>query len=97
LVLAGTSIETGSQIYRADRRPNALGGEQRGIIVGIAEEDGELLAAEAADQIAPPDARLQHRGKLLQRRVAGVVAEAIVDALEMINIDDEQRAARGGG
>ncbi len=53
----------------------------------------ELVAAEAADLAMIAHHRLQPVGDLAQQRVADRVAERVVDVLEAVEIDQEQRAA----
>ena len=53
----------------------------------------ELVAAEAADLAVIAHHRLQAVGDLAKQRVADRMAERVVDVLEPIEIDQEQRAA----
>ena len=53
----------------------------------------ELVAAEPADLAVVAHHRLQPLGDLAQQRIADRVAERVVDVLEPIEIDHEQRAA----
>ena len=53
----------------------------------------ELVAAEAADLAVVAHHRLQALGDLAKQRVADRVAERVVDVLEPVEIDHEQRAA----
>ena len=54
------------------------------------EREMEDIAADAADAIAPAQNGAQFLGDDLDRLVAGLVTESVVDALEMVGIDDEQ-------
>jgi hypothetical protein len=49
----------------------------------LGQDDGELLAAVARHDVLAPDARLEHRGQLLEHVVAGQVAVGVVDLLEV--------------
>ena len=53
----------------------------------------EFVAAEAADLAVIAHHRFQPLGDLAQQRVADRVAERVVDVLEAIEVDHEQRAA----
>lgn len=63
-------------------------------------QDGELVTAEARHDIAVPDRLAQPLGHLEQELVAGLVAERVVDLLEVVEVQEEQRrplaAARPG-
>lgn len=48
--------------------------------------DGELVAAQASDQVLRPERGRQRRGRLLQRSIAGKVAVRIVHALEVVGV-----------
>ena len=62
--------------------------------VGACQEDAELLAAQAADQVACRGrCRGWHSAISCEHFVAALVAEAVVDALEVVGIDDQQRRA----
>ena len=57
-------------------------------LVGGSRQDGnELLAAEPAKQIRRPHVDARHRGEQAQGLVAHRVAEAIVDPLEIVEIE----------
>ena len=55
----------------------------------LRKEQRELVASEPRQDIGLPRALFQQPGNALQEIVAGLVAETIVDVLEMIQIDDE--------
>ncbi len=57
-------------------------------------EDQELVAAEARDGVAGAQDRLQSPRELDEERVAGVVAQAVVDRLEAVEVEEHQREAR---
>ena len=54
-------------------------------------KDREFLAAHATKRIVRPDCRPDRLGDADQRLVAVIVAERVVDALEVIDIDNHQR------
>ena len=55
----------------------------------VVEQDGELVAAEARHGIARAHGRLQPAGHPDEQLVAGHVAEAVVDDLEAVEIEEE--------
>ena len=61
--------------------------------VHVLEEQRELVTAQAGDGVALPDAVLQPLGDVDQHRVAGGVPEAVVDRLEAVEVDEQQRDA----
>ena len=63
------------------------------------QEDGELVAAQAGHQVGLPEPGPQPRVQLLEDLVAVVVAERVVDILEAVQVDPQQRgrAAAGAG
>ena len=60
----------------------------------VLEQDRELVAAEARGGVAGADARVQALGDLEQHLVAGGVAEAVVDRLEVVEVDEDDGQAR---
>ena len=77
-------------VGRADRGDDAAGdGLQRIGIRGAGGDDGELVAAEAGDQIVAAHDPAQTLRDVEDQLVADVVAERVVDVLEMIEIDVE--------
>jgi diguanylate cyclase (GGDEF)-like protein/PAS domain S-box-containing protein len=62
--------------------------------IAIVEQDGELVAPEPGDRVTCPDTPgqpLRHRD---QDRIAGTVAERVVDPLEVIQVDEDDRDLR---
>ena len=57
-----------------DRAPQALGELERGGAVGAGQDDHELLAADAGDDVGAAGVAAEHRGQPDQRAVAGLVA-----------------------
>ena len=60
-----------------------LGQEEREL---VAAEPGDLRA-DAADDVVPPQRSEQPRRDLLQQRVSDAMAEGVVDALEMVEVE----------
>ena len=78
---------------------DAVGDRHRLVLVGEAvDQDPELVAAEAGDDVAGAQVGAQPRRHRAQQLVAGVVAEAVVDQLEVVEVEEEDpdRRARGG-
>ena len=63
------------------------------------DEDGELVAAEAGDQVVLADDGVQPAGHLDQQLVAGLVPGDVVDGLEPVEVEHQQAALldRGRG
>ena len=84
----------------ASERDHAFGDLSRGLgIADVAQQHGELIAAETRDRVALFRARLEPMRDDRQQLIARAVAERVVDPFEMIEIDVHERAARepGGG
>lgn len=58
-------------------------------VVGFREQYGELLAADTAQQVLRTYRPLAHVREMLQDEIAGFVPPRIVDALEIVDIQDE--------
>ena len=68
--------------------------DERGRALVSAGPDGEhdeLVAADAGDRVRFPDDGLEPPRKCLQDRVAGTVASHVVDVLEAVQVDRDQR------
>ena len=77
-----------------------VGDRDRLLLVGEpVDQDAELVAAEAGDDVAGAQMGAQARGDRAQQLVAGVVAHAVVDQLEVVEVEEEDpdRRARDGG
>ena len=57
------------------------------------EHDDELVAAEPAEEVAGPDRLGQPAGDLGQRLVAGALAQPVVHALEVVDVEQHDRPA----
>ena len=66
------------------------GGARRRLVAGL-EDDRELVAAEPGERVVVAQELLQARADLAQHLVAGVVAERVVELLEAVEVDQEQR------
>ena len=58
---------------------------------GLLEEDGELVPAESGRGVVAAQARAEPARDLDEQLVAGCVTEAVVDRLEVVDIEEEQR------
>src|ERR1700674_1494075 len=61
-----------------------------GDIAGICLNDRKFVATKPRDQIGLPDAVLEAGSHDLQQFIADMMAERIVDALELVDVDIEQ-------
>ena len=76
-----------------DAREDALRDRRRAVQVGVRKDDRELVAAEAREDVGRPQ-RLAHRAaQLREHDVADHVAEAVVDLLELVDVEQQQRRA----
>ena len=62
-------------------------------LVELAHEDRELVAGEPRDDIGRAHRRAQALGEFDQHRVAGRMAEVVVDRLEMVDVEKQHRDA----
>ena len=76
------------------RQPFAQG-DHLGLAADPGDEHGELVAAEAGRQVAGLQAAPQPLGHHPQDLVAGGVAEAVVDGLEVVQVQQEQGRCAG--
>ena len=72
---------------RAQAQPRGAGGR---LVAGL-EDDRELVAAEARERVVAAQQGLQARADLAQHLVAGVVPERVVELLEAVEVDQQQR------
>jgi len=78
----------------ADRGDDALGDDRRDVGVDVLGHDDELVATEACDGVARPDAAGDPLGDVAQDLVADVVADGVVDELEAVEVDEQDRERR---
>ena len=60
-------------------------------VVQLGQRDGEFVAAEARHGVAVAHMALQAPADLLEQQVAGLVAAGVVDFLEVVEVDEQQR------
>src|SRR5688572_30976052 len=70
-----------------------LGEALRALEIGLRQEDRELLAAVARGKVDLTDGRAQDVGEGLEDVVAGLVAVAVVDLLEVVEVGEDEREA----
>ena len=75
------------EVERRDPADDRVRGRERGGFVVLREQDRELVAAEP-ERLA---ALAEPSGDLRQHLVAGRVAEAVVDPLEVVDVDEAER------
>lgn len=66
--------------------------------IGVArEQEGELVTAKPGDEIGAAQDRAKLARHALQQRIAGLVAERVVDFLEPVEIDEQKTRRLAGG
>ena len=78
----------------ADRAHEVGRDALRARLVDVRQEHGELVAAEPGEDVRLAQPAAQRRRDRQDELVAGVVAERVVDVLEVVEVEHEQRAAR---
>jgi len=76
----------------AQGRQQVLGHAHRIAHPGLRQDDAELVSAEAPEHVAAPQRLGQAAGGGQQEAVAGLVAEGVVDVLELVEVHVEQGA-----
>ena len=75
---------------RSSRHPRGL------LVAGVFEQDRELVTAQARQQVPGAHLPAQPGAHLDQKLVPGVVAQAVVDLLELVKVQHQQRPAPPG-
>ena len=80
-------------IQRPPQLLDYLLGNDRGVLGlrQLGQQDGELVPAHAGQRVAAAQTGLQARGHALEQLVALGMAEGVVDQLEAIEVDEQQR------
>src|SRR5437016_14512059 len=68
-----------------------VGALDSGVTPGFRQDDAELLAAVAGEALVPADAYAEKRCELAQDEVPGQVTVCVVDLLEMVDVEQDQR------
>ena len=74
-----------------ERAAQPQAGRARGDLVAGREHEGELVAAEARERVVVAHGAAEPRADLAQHLVAGVMAERVVELLEAVEVDQQQR------
>ena len=74
-----------------DFRPDAFGDEVGARGRGVRQQQTELVAAGAREDVLFAQILVDYRNELLECVVTGGVAQTVVDALEVIDVDHDQR------
>ena len=92
-------LAAGADLDRAERVLDALQHLLGGRGVGAHQREHELVAAQAAAQVAGAQLALKLAGELLERLVADRMAPRVVDLLELVEVhrDDRDRVVLAGG
>ena len=80
------------RVLAAELVEHCGGYRQRLLTICAGKQDGELVAAEAADDVCRSDPVAEKRREPREYLVADGVAECVVDALEMVHVDDQDGA-----
>ena len=92
-------VADGDRALQLLQRP--LGDPQRVVLGGVGHQDREFVAAEPGDRVGLPHHAGQPAGHLDQDLVAGAVPEAVVDGLELVQVEHQHTrrpgAALGAG
>ena len=84
-----TTFEVERRRYRRQELGGHAGGIPRCAQVGQGHE--EFVAAQAGDDVGIAQRRLDASRRFLEQFVAGLVSERIVDGLEIVQVDEQQR------
>ncbi len=86
-----------SPAFDRDRRPEVgqdpVGDPEGRGLIGLGQQDAELVPAQSGDQVGLPDGAEEPGVELLEDLVAAVVAEGVVDLLEAIQVEYQEREA----
>src|SRR5919201_794374 len=77
----------------ADGAAEAVGEDVGAVLVGLGQEQGELLAAHAGDDVDPALGALEDARDGGEPLVGHAVAELVVDVLEAVEVDDDDAEA----
>ena len=94
--VSGSAVLIGIRTRRRSIRRSATR-RATGISGRIPEEDRELVAADPGGQVAGPQRRLDALADGRQERVAGGVAEGVVDDLEVVEVEEQHDRDQPGG
>ena len=95
-VAANCDADAGADVHllaehperRAEGAANPLGDSGRGRDVGVLEENRKLVAAQPRGSVLRPQGRPDPMRRLDQDMISRRVAEAVVDRLEVVQVDE---------
>ena len=97
--LTSTSSSAAPELERGVHRVGDALGDRLGVLAGVdrqvAQEDEEALAL-AVDVVGGPQRGAQPRGDLREQLLAQLGAERVVDAPEVVDVDERERDGRAG-
>ena len=94
-MLARTEWVTPSSVDRvAQRQQQALGDQRGGGLVGVLQQDRELVTAQPGRGVVSRRAPARPLGDGDQEQVADAVPEPVVDELEVVEVEEQDRQAR---
>ena len=85
------SAPTFVDLLGADRDRDAVGEELGVLAARLGQDHRELVAADPAGDVGRADDAADAVGDLGEHGVAAEVADAVVDALEVVEVEDDQR------
>ena len=88
---ADVQAVAGQEAVGGNPLPNALADRKRALSAGVGQHERELVAAEPRHDVRFARAAADDRGRLDQRPAAGQVSVRVVDRLEAVEIDKQQR------
>ena len=78
------------------RLAQALGELERAPGAGVGQDDGELVAAHPVGEVRAAARGPDRVGQRLQALVAGLVAVRVVDGLEVVDVEEQERQRHAG-
>ena len=83
-------LDAAHRVGLGEGRGDPVGDRDRLVLVGEAvDQDPELVAAETGDDVSRAQVRPQARGDRAQQFVAAMVADAVVDELEAVEVEEQ--------
>lgn len=87
-----------NRAHRACSSWSAASGDPGGVGLGqVGEQQKELVAALAGEDVVGADRGAQPGRDLMEQRVAGAVPVGVVDGFEVVQVDEQQRGGNGSG
>jgi hypothetical protein len=82
------------EAHLRDRAGNAVGQHAQHLVGDVRDQDREFVSAQAREYLIAAHLPADLAGHPDQHRVAGAVAEGIVDVLEIVQVEEQQGDAR---